>query len=311
MSTLVLTFWIWVPLTLLIDTIRGTTYYRAFLFVANYFLFQFIGLGMLLHHWLRYRWSFGHAPGAFVDSMHQVQRHWADLLWRSSVSILKLRVVVENGYEFGKRRILFATRHVSIGDTFLPLHLVLIPYDQKLGFVMKKELEWDPCIDVAVSRFPHIFITRKSDGRDTEISQVGDLINHPKLDGVVIFPEGTRFTPKKREQILQSLEASGRDELLEWTRSHERVLPPRPGGFLRLLERNQDADVVFCAHHGFENARTFADILNGAISNSTIHVKMWAVPYDEIPTSNEERLNWIMDQWSAVDQYISEQAETN
>lgn len=305
---LVATSWIWIPLALLIDAVRGTTYCRAMLFVTNYAVFQCVGLAMLLWAWLKYTLPLGPDDLKTRAAMHQVQRDWADRVAKSTTSILQLKFNVECDYDFGERKVILASRHVSIGDTFLPMILVSIPYSLSLGYVMKKELEWDPSIDVAVSRMDHLFITRSSEDSAREVALIGKVIRSPEVDGAVIFPEGTRFTPKKREQIIDSLEEKGNHDLAEWARQHKNVLPPRPGGLLSILANNDGADVLFCSHRGFENARTFGDILSGSFAGTTIDIKIWSVAYEDIPETEEARRTWIMEQWSKVDAFIVEKS---
>jgi 1-acyl-sn-glycerol-3-phosphate acyltransferase len=272
-------------------------------FVTNYLLFQLIGLVMLFDVWVRYNLLSGGDCPKYREKTHRVQRVWADYLFRSTKYILGIKFHVESGYEFGDRKIILAARHTSVGDTFMPLVFASIPYQKKLGFVMKKELEWDPAIDFAVSHLDHIFITRGSVDSDAEIAQVGKLAKSAELDGVVIFPEGTRFTQKKWAHIKNSMEKNGRQELAEWMDANPNVLPPRPGGLIALLENNDEADVVFLAHRGFENARTFRDILNGTFAGSAIHIKYWGIKFEDVPIDDSERRKWIMENWEIVNDF--------
>jgi hypothetical protein len=55
-------------------------------------------------------------------------------------------------------------RHASIGDTLLASALVGRPHGIFwLRYVLKRELLWDPCLDVVGNRLPHVFVDRASD----------------------------------------------------------------------------------------------------------------------------------------------------
>ena len=299
----VATVWIWAPLCLLWDLARKTSFTRGVFFVSNYLLFQLVGMAMLFDVWFRHSLlSEGDTP-QYRQKMHRVQRVWADYLARSTTRILALKFHVDSRYEFGDRKIILVARHTSVGDTFMPLVFASIPYEKSLGFVMKKELEWDPCIDLAVSRLDHIFITRGSVDAATETSEVGALAKSEELDGVVIFPEGTRFTQKKWAQVKKSLEENGKESLVNWMDENPNVLPPRPGGLIALMENNEDADVVFLAHRGFENARTFRDVLNSNFAGSDLYIKFWGTKFEDLPKEDSERREWLMKNWETVNAF--------
>ena len=90
--------------------------------------------------------------------------------------------------------------------------------------------------------------------------------------GIIIFPEGTRYTPAKRERILNKLEELGQTDVLEWARGYRHVLPPRTAGPLALFDRavQADADIVFCAHTGLERSSSFKDTFNGSLVGATV-----------------------------------------
>ena len=109
-------------------------------------------------------------------------------------------------------------------------------------------------------------------------------------DGVLIYPEGTRFTPAKRASLLARLEEKGETEQLEYVRSLHHVLPPKLGGTLALLENAETADVVFCVHSGFEKARSFNQFMAGALNDVTVRVHFWRVARKDIPVPRAERI---------------------
>jgi hypothetical protein len=77
-----------------------------------------------------------------------------------------------------------------------------------------------------------------------------------------------------------------------------------------LLEKNRGADVIFCAHTGFESVIDLRDILRGTLISREIHVRFWRIGFDAIPKTSDEQLRWLYDEWAKVDHWIGEQKAT-
>lgn len=222
-----------------------------------------------------------------------------------------MRPEIEYDYEFSDRPVILFVRHASIVDTLVPVLYVCAPFDMKLRYVMKSELVWDPCLDLAVNRMPHLFVQRgRSDSRK-QLRAIGKLVEDvgPR-EGVIMFPEGTRYSDAKKARILKQLENTGQKELLQWAKKCKRVLPPRMGGPLALLEKNPGADVVFCAHTGLEKAASFRESFNGGFVGAVVHIRFWGVPFEAIPKSTEARREWLLEEWGKVDEFILAHAES-
>jgi 1-acyl-sn-glycerol-3-phosphate acyltransferase len=120
---------------------------------------------------------------------------------------------------------------------------------------------------------------------------------------VLIYPEGTRFTDRKRASALAHLEAEGRADLAAIARDFTHVLPPRLGGPLRLLEAMRGVDVVFLDQCGFEGARSFASLVRGALVGSAIRVRLRRVEAARVP---RERLDvWLFEQWRETNAWVA------
>jgi 1-acyl-sn-glycerol-3-phosphate acyltransferase len=175
--------------------------------------------------------------------------------------------------------------------------------------VIKRELLWDPCLDIVGHRLPNYFIRRGSEDSDREVRALRDLIRGVRPDeGVLVYPEGTRFSPAKRERILARLRERGQEGLARRAASLKNVLPPRLGGPLALLEDNPGLDVVVCAHTGFERATSFWELWNGGLRKLEVRVCFWRIPFAEIPREREERIDWLFAQWSRIDTWIDRTA---
>jgi hypothetical protein len=129
-------------------------------------------------------------------------------------------------------------------------------------------------------------------------------------DGVLIYPEGTRFSEAKRARVLATLEARGAAVELERARRLRHVLPPRRGGPLALLEASArsatPADALFCAHAGFEGGTTLGELLRGELIGRTVYIRFWRVRSAEIPSSPDSRTAWLSGEWEKVEGFVKD-----
>jgi len=125
----------------------------------------------------------------------------------------------------------------------------------------------------------------------------------------IIFPEGTRATPAKRERALEKLRERDpqRAARLEGLRH---VLPPRPAGSAALVDGHGAADVVFAWHVGFDGLDNFGAILRHLertprpVQFHARRVARVAVP------SGEAFTQWLDEQWALVDNDVAELLRT-
>jgi len=229
---------------------------------------------------------------------------WAGALFRGAQRIFGFRVVVDPESDTEMGPLIVFARHTSMGDVLLPL-LLLGRRGLRMRYVMKAELLFDPCLDIVGHRVPNTFVQRNSGDAAPEIAAVVRLVDGISTrDAVVIFPEGTRFSPDKRDRVLARIEASGNQEALRQARALRHILPPRPGGALGLLEANPGADVLFFAHSGFDGIATVFDLWAGRLVGATIRVFAWRVPFAEIPKDREGRLAWLAENWQRLDTWV-------
>jgi 1-acyl-sn-glycerol-3-phosphate acyltransferase len=215
------------------------------------------------------------------------------------------RYVAEDAHVIAPGPVVLLSRHASTLDTILPLRMLgRGPLRMILRIVQKRELLWDPCVDVMAHRLPRTFVRRGSGQVGNEIERLERLCEGMgSHDVVLIFPEGTRFTPAKQAEVLAKLAVKAPDAAVLAARL-KNVLPPRPLGTLALLEARTDMDVVFCAHTGLEDANRIDDLVNGSLLGKTVRVKFWRVPRSDVPYGREERTAWLHAWWERVDQWI-------
>jgi 1-acyl-sn-glycerol-3-phosphate acyltransferase len=239
----------------------------------------------------------------------RLQRIWARVLLAGATRLFGMRVEV-TGDEAVRRGPLFLfCRHASTIDTLLPAVFASDPCTMRLGHVMKRELLWDPCLDIVGQRTRNAFVRRGSGEAEKEIALLRGLAAAlGERDGVLLFPEGTRFSPAKRERALAHFADSGQSTRLERAQRLHHVLPPRRGGALALLETRPDVDVAFLAHVGFEGTANLNDIWSGKLIGRTIRLCFWRVPSADIPPTADGRIEWLDSQWARVDAWVAAHA---
>jgi hypothetical protein len=70
------------------------------------------------------------------------------------------------------------------------------------------------------------------------------------------------------------------------------------------VKANRGAAAVFCAQVGFESAGKASHLLSGSLIGSKIRVHLWKVPFEDIPSDREKRIDWLYSQWTMVNEWI-------
>ena len=309
------------PLAAAVDLARGGRRWatvRCWAFLLLYLSCELAGVVAAAALWLGHRLAFGRGrrqtpaarltglPDAYLRANFRLQRWWARTLFAGASRIFAMRTTIEGDEAVRRGPFLLLLRHASIGDTVLPAVYVSDRHDLMLRYVMKRELLWDPCLDIVGNRLPNYFVQRGSGESEREVEAVQRLLDHlGPDDGVLIYPEGTRVSPAKRARALERLRGVAPPALLAIAEQLRHTLPPRLGGTLGLLERNPGLDAVFCAHTGFEGAATFGSLLDGALIDRHVRVAFWRVPFAQIPTEPAARAEWLYHQWLRIDDWIA------
>jgi hypothetical protein len=296
-------------LTITSDLSRGArnrwAHTRCVVFFVLYLTCEVAGTLAAFATWL---WSgswAGRSQEHLLRMDAALQRAWSSALFFGAVRIFSMKIQVEGTEWAASGPYLLFVRHASTADTVLAAALIANPNKILLRYVLKRELLWDPCLDIVGQRLPNAFVDRSGAPESRDIEAVRSLASGlGGRDGVLIFPEGTRFSQSKLERARERLRQSP-----EWYRrslSFRHVLPPRIGGPLALLDAAPDIDAVFFAQSGFEGAVSFGHFWNGEIVGTTIRGRVWRVPASEIPRERDERIRWLFAHWIAVDDWIHE-----
>lgn len=199
--------------------------------------------------------------------------------------------------------LLVFVRHASLVDVLIPGAFIANVHKVELRYVLKRELLFEPCLDLAGHWIPNHFVERGGKNTELELSAIAALKGGiGQNEGVIIYPEGTRFSSRMRELTIGKLEGASkvRAEKLR------HLLPIRLGGAMTLLGAEPQADVLFVGHHGLEGLTRLGDIWRGSLVGRTITVQFWREKAEHVPSGDEARLAWVNERWQLVDDWLEE-----
>lgn len=265
-----------------------------------FFAVELYGLGWLFVSWLRA--GLGGGEVRLQNDAWQIQVWWARTLLNTVQRIFRLELAVAGQEVASPGPIIAMFRHASIVDNLLPAVLLTADLGIRLRWVIKRELLMLPSLDVAGKRLPNYFVDREASDPRAELRRIRALSeNLGPNDGVLIYPEGTRFTPARQARALQRMRDAG-DSLVEAAERLRHVMPPRPGGTLALLDSG--ADVVVGAHQGLEGFAKVGDLWSGALVGRTVNIALTRIKAVDIPRSRRERARWLYEVWGEIDRWI-------
>lgn len=236
-----------------------------------------------------------------------LQRWWTGALLSAAARTVGLRVLVEDPAPAAAGNAIVIGRHTSIGDAAIPAVLLgnLLGLDAR--YVLKRDLQWSPAIDIVGHRLPHHFVERNADDNRSELAAIRAIGSGlDARSSVVLFPEGTFFSPARQARAIERLRTGSRPELAERAARFRHLLPPRPAGTLALLDAAPDADVVVLGHVGFEQCGTLAAIRRAVPFTAPVRLWAWRVPRAAIPEGADARVEWLYDQWAQLDTSIAQ-----
>lgn len=291
------------PLAIAWDLLRRNHFATArfVLFVALYLLCEVAGIAAALALRALARVS----PAGDHARHYALQRWWTGALFDGLRALYGFTLTVDGEGCLAGGPSLVLVRHASTADTLLPMELVARRAGMRPRYVLKRELLWDPCLDLVGHRIPNAFVRRGSEDGAREVARVAALADAlgPR-NVVVLYPEGTRFSRARRERALAALARSDPERYAR-VRGFTHVLPVRPGGALALRERAPEADVVFCVHQGWEATASLGALVRGAMRGARVRVKLWRVPAAQVPRDPEAALRWLDAQWARADEWLA------
>jgi 1-acyl-sn-glycerol-3-phosphate acyltransferase len=236
--------------------------------------------------------------------LYDLRIHWARSHLGGIRVLFGLRFEVEGLDQAGPGPVVIMMRHASIIDNMLPDAIVGREHGMGLRFVIKRELQALPTIDIGGRWAPTYYVRRASADAAGEIGALRTLARNMGGDeGILIYPEGTRHTPAKLARA-QEIIARRQPELAPLAGRLRNLLPPRLGGPLALIDEGPGLDVIFCAHVGFDGFQYVSDVWAGKLVGTTIRVRFWRHPAESIPLGDEARAEWLYERWQEMDDWV-------
>lgn len=309
----------WLLLSALHGLVRPATRFgvlRTALAMTWAAVHELVGVTLLTWGWLSS--GFGARADRLIHHTHGVQAWWCRMHLAVLRRLFALPLEVEGLDAIRGRPTILLMRHTSMLDTVLPPSLLVPAHGVNLRYVLKRELLVDPCLDIAGNRIPNVFVRRgaKGDAAEQELEHVRQLAATMADDDVVVlFPEGTRASARKRERALAKIgeRAQAGDAraavLLAKSETLTHLMPLRLGGAVSLLRGRPDADVVLASHTGFEELAGFSALTSGSLVGTTIRVRFRRVEGPPAEASDEALEDWLLDRWLEVDRDVEELRE--
>jgi 1-acyl-sn-glycerol-3-phosphate acyltransferase len=270
---------------------------RIALFLPCYLLVECAGLLMLFSIFI----ACMKRNAALQSATYSVQRWYTGTLFRVVSFLFQVTHTTVNSELAQAGPAVFLVRHASLIDVLIPGVFIANAHKIRLRYVLKSELLSVPCLDVAGHFIPNYFATRKSADTVQALESIRKLKHNLSAnEGVLIYPEGTRFSQEKREKLLAEGSADSQKRARELTH----VLPIKNGGTGVLLSESPSCDVVIVGHKGLENLTTLTDIWRGNLVKQHIEVKFWRFDKSQIPTESTAQTQWIHEQWKQMDVWL-------
>ena len=277
---------------------------RLGVFALVYVIHEWVGL--VLAAWLRVAELirlFDATGSRQLVRYRNIQAWWATSLLTWARRLLGVRFDLDDLGTLPADGFVLLSRHASMVDALLPAVVVAGRLRRFVHYVIKQELRWDPNLDLYGHRLGNYFVARDGDG-DAEARAIERFAEASQPESaLVIFPEGTYSTPARKRQVRESLARRGHDTLVALADDLKHLLPPKPAGTLALLTSRPTADVVFFGHVGLEGV-TDSGLRRLLPLRHPVVVRWWVHARATVPTSAEEQIAWLNDQWRTLDQWV-------
>jgi 1-acyl-sn-glycerol-3-phosphate acyltransferase len=296
---------IWIPVTVVVDLIRARwrlPLARLLLFALGWAWLE--AASVLITGGL---WVTGQRNNRAIH--YRLQAWWAANVLGVLRATTGIRVRAEDVEQLAPGPAILLCRHASLADSLVSAWVVTSLAGLRPRYVLKRELLVDPCLDIVGNRLPNHFLDREAADSKVELEALTRLsTGMGDHDIAVIFPEGTRASPAKRERAMNRLRERdpARAERLTGL-SH--LLPPRPAGSAALMSGAPDADIVIGWHVGFDGLDTFKGIIRHlAHKPPDVRFRVRRIPRSEVP-DGPAFTDWIDAVWLQTDHDVDTMLE--
>lgn len=281
---------------------------RLFLYAWWFLAGELLGMTSLLVSWLSTGGPLRADSARRRRWVYRTRIRWATGHFGGVRVLFGLNLEVDGLELAAPGPVIIFIRHASIIDNAMPDAVIGRAHGIGLRFVLKRELEMIPTIDIGGRMVPTNFVRRASKDPEAELATLRRLgVALGPDEGILVYPEGTRHTAAKLAKAQATI-AERQPHIGPLAARLRHVLPPRLGGPLALLdELDGTADAVFCGHVGLDGFEYISDIWSGGLIGTTVRVKLWRQPAASIPGGEDERTAWLYEHWQVLDDWVGEQ----
>lgn len=166
---------------------------------------------------------------------------------------------------------------------------------------MKKAMKWVPVVGWTWQFAEIIFLQRNwEQDRLPMEQQLTNLADYPDPVWLLMFAEGTRFTPSKHEASVAFAKKSGLPPL-------QHLLVPRTKGFLLTLQQLRGKiPAIYCATLAFNMKEGAKPTLKSMLLGRRVIGEMLLerIPIDEVPEDPAKAALWLHENYHHKDQMI-------
>ena len=244
--------------------------------------------------------------GLFPFSRHafrRLNREFADFWWGMCVTVSrrinKLDLVISGDEIPPRENAIVLCNHQQMPD--ITLLLVLARDKERLGdmkWFVKDQLKYMPAIGWGMVFLDCLFVKRDWTADMETIRQTFGRIMRDKVPlWLMIFPEGTRFSPKKLESSRSFAEKAG-------VTVPRHTLIPRTKGFVASVKGLQGhVDAVYDVTIGYEQGiPTLWQYIKGLVPRAHMHLHRVAAP--QLPSGDDELSDWMMARFQRKDELL-------
>lgn len=292
---------LWVPLLLVADLLRGRWRCPLARFTAFGLLWAWLEtLGLIAASVL-----FVTGQASNTPRNYSLQAWWTRNVVRALRVTVGVTIEVEGFESVGSGPFIALCRHASLADSVMSAWVLADHAHLRPRYVLKKELQMDPCLDVVGHRLPNYFVNRGSANIAAELQGIEQMAEGlAPNDVAVIFPEGSRANSGKREKALAKLQSKSPHRAQRLQRL-QNLLPPKPAGASALLNAVPHANVITMWHSGFDGLDTFKGIVHHLARRAIrVHVKI-TEHHRSTVSSGEAFVEWLDAQWLLMDEAVS------
>jgi hypothetical protein len=280
---------------------------RLVAFCAAYLIFETVGIVWMFVLWV------ASGFGLAMRSERMQSLHYGFMKWQlkqvngAARAFFRLRIFIEDRPKPTPGPVLVFSRHAGPGNSLMLVGTLMIGYQRRPRIVMLAKLQWDPLYDMLGNRLPNRFIQHDLKTRDVYVEAIADLARGMgDRDALVLFPEGRDFTWRHRLRTIAHLRRRGFRGEADKAERMRNVLPPRHRGTMAAIGAAAGADVVFVAHTVLEDIGSFPDLWSRIPFPGPIRSRYWRLPASEVPSGEQEQIDWLYAWWARIDQWIDE-----